>query len=134
MIKGLDGVLKAGLWHAQKVKEYRDAMVVQVFSEIIQQTPVTTGKLVNSWRTSVNSPVVEEAKDFTDDRSKPLAELKDVVARSNIEQDIYMANGARHAYGVEFYGWAYLQRPEGMVRKNILAYQEQIQFLTEGPK
>lgn len=134
MIKGFDGVAQAGLWHAKKIKEYRDAMIVQVFSKVIEETPITTGKLVNSWRTSTGAPIVEEAQDFSPNNSSPLAELRDTVLRSNTEQDVYMANGAGHAYGVEFFSWAYLQRPEGMVRKNILGYEEHIQLLTEGPK
>lgn len=133
MIVGLDRVMQAGLWHAQTVKKHRDAKVVEVFSTIIEETPVATGQLVNSWRTSVNAPIVEQASNFEDNRERPLAELREVVAASNIEQPIYMANGARHAYGVEFDGWAYLQRPEGMVRKNIVGFEEQIQFTAKGP-
>lgn len=133
-MKGLDEVIKAGLWQASKMKEFRTAQVQKVFGDIIEDTPVETGKLVNSWRTSAGAPIVEEASEFTESKDAAMAEMLEVTANTSVDKPIFLANGARHAYGVEFLGWASIKRPEGMVVKNLTGFGTDQFELTTPPR
>ena len=133
-MKGLDAVIRAGLWQAEMLKKHRTAMVQSVFGKIIEDTPKLTGQLVNSWHTSTGAPVIESAEVFTNDRDAPMAEMLEVTANAPIDKPIFMANGARHAYGVEFLGWSSNERPEGMVVKNLVGFGEENFELTTPPK
>ena len=133
-MRGLDEVIRAGVWHAEMIKKHRTAAVTKVFGDIIEDTPVETGKLVNSWRTSAGAPIIEEATEFTDSKDAAMAEMLEVAASTSIDKPIFLANGARHAYGVEFLGWASIKRPEGMVVKNLTGWGTDQFELTTPPR
>lgn len=128
-------------------KSHREALeVVQVtsidlFTRIVKATPVgkpelwkpvgkvkppknyKPGRLRGNWQASLGSPEKGKLEVYDKNGGPTIANIAGVVQTSS-GQDIYLANNQPYAGKIEF-GHS-TQRPEGMVRVNILAFQKAI--------
>ena len=98
---------------------------VDVFGLIITETPVDEGTLRGNWQASLGSPVsgILNVQDKTGEDTK--RKMRAVVNTHSGDGAIYMANNLPYARPIE-YGWSRQKAPNGMVRVNILRFEEAI--------
>lgn len=99
-----------------KVDQVRQASILDLFSLVVDATPVDQGMLKGAWMPTVNTPFsgTVNVKDPSGSIAKAriranMGELKDVV---------WFTNTMPYAYRIEYDGWSQ-QAPGGMVRSNI---------------
>lgn len=99
------------------------AIVLELFSSVIKDTPVDTGRARGNWQTSLSSP-----KDGEVSRSGSAPAIAEVAAESakfGMGKVIYLSNNLPYIYRLEFLGWS-KQSPDGMVRKNVARIQANV--------
>lgn len=106
--------LKAG----SNVERTRRAICIKLFSAVILDTPVLTGRLRGNWQTSVRTPASGELDRVDENGSKALAEMKEGLGQGDVA--VYLVNNLPYAARIEFEGWSHTKAPEGMVRRNVV--------------
>lgn len=86
---------------------------------VIQSTPVLTGQLKGSWRSTVGSQAIPGGLRIDPEGVGPLMEVKYAVSRWNYGETLYMANLTPYAYKIEYEGWSSRKAPLGMLRINV---------------
>lgn len=114
-----------------EVKNVRNAAIMRISERIIQQTPVDTGALKGSWRTQVGTPNAADIPIEDDTGSIPIAENVTVVNKLEMDQTVYLSNGLPYSEEIEFDGKS-RQAPQGMVRKNIVNWPDELVSLSSG--
>ena len=88
------------------------SVTLELFTSVIEDTPVDTGRARGNWQTSVGSPETGEV-----DRSEQSAMGELYSKAGGYGKITYMANNLPYIGRLE-YGWS-KQAPAGMVRKNF---------------
>ena len=96
------------------------AIALELFSSIIKDTPVDTGRARGNWQTSIGAP----ASGQTDRKGEgpALAEVSQETASFGAGKVIYLTNNLPYIYRLEYLGWS-KQSPDGMARKNVARIQ-----------
>lgn len=105
-----------------RMDQVRRASALELFRLIIVETPVDNGVLRNNWRTQVNSPNTER-KDGAD----PTGGLALTEAAANLgilTDTVFFTNNQPYAERIEYDGWSRFKAPSGMVRKNVVRWDE----------
>jgi hypothetical protein len=89
------------------------ATFIELFSSVIKDTPVDSGRLQGNWQTTKNSPANGEVDRFG------AASLIDVHTVIDKPGTYYLTNNLPYAERVEFDGWSHTKAPRGMVRINV---------------
>lgn len=100
--------------------EQAKKVVVKFTENVIQDTPVKTGRTKGGWRSSIGAPYATETI-----RLDPTGELAKAEARVIVRQlpddkdwTFYFSNLTPYAQKLEYLGWSQ-QAPNGMVRINV---------------
>jgi hypothetical protein len=100
--------------------EQAKKVVVKFTENVIEDTPVKTGRTKGGWRSTVGSPYNTETI-----RLDPTGELAKAEARVVVRQlpdnkdwTFYFSNLTPYASKLEYLGWSQ-QAPNGMVRINV---------------
>jgi hypothetical protein len=96
------------------------AIALELFSSVIKDTPVDTGRARGNWQTSIGT--AEQSEVNRDGSAPALAELASEVRGFTMGKVIYLANNLPYIYRLEYDGWS-RQAPAGMVRKNVARIQ-----------
>lgn len=94
----------------------------ELFSNIIDSTPVDTGRLRGHWHTSIGTPNSSIDIRLDPSGSQAKSEVIDVLSKYTLKQDIYFTNTAPYVERIEFGSWSD-QAPAGMVRVNLLGFK-----------
>lgn len=97
----------------QKADQARRKIILDLFSAIIVDTPVDTGRAQGNWQTTAEEPAHGTIERFGEAES--IAEIDQNI--SGPDGVTYMANNLPYIEPLE-YGHSG-QAPEGMVRKNV---------------
>jgi len=109
-----------------RVDRIRRAVVINLFSAIIEDTPVLSGRLRGNWQASVGSPLLDEIP--TRGGSTPQGQVPPECADEVVgiadgingnDKTAYLRNNLPYAARVEFDGWSHTKAPAGMIRKNV---------------
>ena len=103
------------------IDETSRAIVLELFSSVVKDTPVDTGRARGNWQTSMGNPA-----SGTIDRegeSGALSEISSEVSGFGAGKVIYLTNNLPYIYRLEFDGWSD-QAPQGMLRKNVARIQQ----------
>ena len=116
--------LSIGRWakdQIQGVSRFHKAVILELFSSVVQDTPVLTGRLAGNWMFTRNAPATETTASTDPDRSAVLAKIADGVRDLNVLNDyhVFLANNLPYASRIEFDGWSHTKAPKGMVRINL---------------
>lgn len=96
------------------VEQVARATIIDLFTAIIYDTPVDTGRLQGNWQTTIGQPAVGEL-----DRNGPAGATVEILTTVR-EPDVYFfTNNLPYAERIEFDGWSHTKAPAGMVRINI---------------
>lgn len=113
-------ILKASQKVLVQTNDRAKKVVVKLGSNIIDDTPLKSGRLKGGWRPSIGSPYTTDSIRLDPTGETAKAELR-VVARqlpSNKDWTFYFSNITPYGWRIEFLGWSQ-QAPHGMVRTNI---------------
>lgn len=92
-------------------------------SRIIEDTPVDTGRLRGNWQASFDAAKSGKiSRTQTGPQGSATAEAQQVVGRYQPGQTFYLTNNLPYAAVIEF-GGSKVKAPQGMLRKNVAAYQ-----------
>lgn len=105
-----------------RMERIKRTVVVKLVGDIIRDTPVLTGRLRGNWQTSVASPLTGELPKR--DPGAAIAEANAATEQATGDQAIYIRNNLPYAYRIEFDGWSHTKAPAGMLRKNVVRYQQ----------
>lgn len=96
------------------------AITLELFSSVIKDTPVDTGRARGNWQTSLGAPKDGEVSRNGD--GPALAEVASETAKFGMGKVIFLANGLPYILRLE-YGWS-KQQPGGMARRNAARIQQ----------
>jgi len=92
---------------------------VSISGEIIDRTPVDTGRLRGNWIPSINAPKIAQ----TDNTTPLMAEVQSTVAQAT-GKVFYLVNSLPYARRIEYEGWSAVKAPQGMVRISVQNFKE----------
>jgi len=100
----------------------RRAVVIKLFSAVILDTPVLSGRLRGNWQTGVKSPVLGTVGRLDKSGSDAIAEVQKQTAASGPDDAMYLTNNLPYARRIEYEGWS-KKAPDGMVRRNVIRFR-----------
>lgn len=108
---------------AEGLRQVRQDALVDICSSIIAETPKKTGLARGNWQFSLESPKTEAIP--LRPSMSALAELLTVLASMKGDETFIARNNLSYATRLEF-GWSQ-QAPAGMVRKNVMRWQNAVE-------
>lgn len=99
----------------------RRIVIIKLFSAVIKDTPVLSGRLRGNWQTSIRSPATGVIG--IRDESAAIAEVEAMAARSKGTDVVYLRNNLPYAHRIEFDGWSKVKAPQGMMRRNVARFR-----------
>ncbi len=120
-----------GLRANQRADKVRRGVAIKLFSAIILDTPVDTGRLRGNWRVSVKKPQLEAIDRESKSGAEPNHEVIETLKPPAGESDLYLTNNLGYVNRIEFDGWSHTKAPQGMVRRNVIRF---VQLIDEEAK
>lgn len=114
-------VARWGIDALVRVDQVRRASALELFSLVIDATPVDTGRLRGNWQVSINSPVTSETSRL--DKSGGLAKAEALANLGSLVDIVYMTNNLPYVEAIEFDGHS-AQAPSGMFRLSVMRWEE----------
>jgi len=102
----------------KSIEEVMRGAALELFSSVIKDTPVDTGRARGNWQASIGSA---EDGETTATEAVALSKVRSVTSGWSIGEVIWLTNNLPYARRLE-YGWS-KQAPGGMVRKNVARIQ-----------
>jgi len=105
-----------------KLHRIRKGVLFKLFGAVIFDTPVLTGRLRANWRYSEGKP--DFSTDHNEDKAgtATVAKVEAGVLESTGEVPVFLSNSLPYAARIEFDGWSHTKAPEGMMRKNVVRF------------
>ena len=112
------------------IENIRKAIIFELFSSVIMDTPVDTGRLRGNWVLSSGLPYSGTVSLDDPSGGRVMLELKTFVDSGVLKTDqvIYMSNNLPYAYRIEYDGWSHTKAPQGMVRKNFIRVSQNLKL------
>jgi hypothetical protein len=105
-------------------------IIIELFSRVIQKSPVDTGRFRANWNCSIGSPDLSTSKETDNSsRGKPSTDkMEDDVLKFDIsDRSVFLTNNLDYAetleYGRDNGKPGSIQAPQGMVRISIIEMQ-----------
>jgi len=121
--------LSIGRW-AKKTTAAQDtvrrAVILKLFTSIIRDTPVDTGRLRAAWRTSVGSPDLTAPPEGQSsyNTGEAVAQVKSAAESSTNNDVVILSNSLPYVSRIEYEGWSHTKAPQGMVRRNVARFRQ----------
>jgi hypothetical protein len=96
------------------IEQVARGTIIDLFSNIIFDTPVDTGRLQGNWQTTVGTPAVGQLE-----RTGEIDATLDVLTTVTKPDTYFLTNNMPYAERIEYDGWSRFKQPNGMVRVNI---------------
>lgn len=122
-------VERFGIEALVRVDKVRRASILELFSLVIDETPVDTGRLRGNWQTSLNSPIMGTTDRL--DRGGNAAKAEALANLGALVDIVFMSNNLPYAERIEYEGYS-RQAPAGMVRKNVARWPRIVKAKAEG--
>lgn len=103
-----------------RLDRVRRASIIEMFSLVIDATPVDEGFLRGGWQATVNVPSTQVLKRADPAGSKAKAQV--LLSLGKITDVVWFTNTMPYAYRIEYEGWS-AQARGGMVRSNLPKWQ-----------
>ena len=113
----------------EEMVELHKAIILELFTSVILDTPVLEGRLRGNWIISSDTPANGTFDVIDPNGTKTTKRVQDFVTKlENLENfDIFLTNNLPYAYRIEYDGWSHTKAPEGMVRKNLVRVSNNLQ-------
>ena len=111
-----------------KVENFRKQVTIELFSSVILDTPVLTGRLRGNWQISFGSPSSGTVEITDPNGGKAIRKVEELASGlpEGRDQAVYLTNNLPYAYRIEYDGWSHTKAPEGMVRKNFIRISDNL--------
>lgn len=110
-----------------EIEELRKAVILELFSSVILDTPVLTGRLRGNWIISSGAPDTKTVSVTDPNGATTIRNVEGFVAGLKQEQSrVFLTNSLPYAYRIEYDGWSHTKAPEGMVRKNFIRISQNL--------
>lgn len=106
-----------------RLDRVKRAVALELFTSIVYDTPVDTGRLRGNWRISIGSPLVDTIDRLDPDGGQVAREIAAMVGESKLEDVLILRNNLPYAHRIEYEGWS-AKAPHGMMRKNFVRIQQ----------
>jgi hypothetical protein len=118
------------------VNKFKRGVALKLFSAVVLDTPVDTGRLRANWRFSKQQAAIGSTEQVDPSGAATLSEITTGIASSKVGEALYLTNSLPYAHRIEFDGWSHTKAPDGMVRKNFVRIKQLIQkyFAENGGK
>lgn len=121
--------LSIGRWAKQTINDQdtvRRAVILKLFTSVIRDTPVDTGRLRSAWNTSIGSPnLAAPAEGLPSyNTSDAVEQVKNAAATSHNNDVVILTNALPYAARIEYEGWSHTKAPQGMVRRNVARFRQ----------
>ena len=85
----------------KEADEYRKAVTISLFSSVIKDTPIDTGRLAGNWQTNEGDKKTNEIDRLDPNRAEAIKEAQDVVSKSETETTIHLTNNLPYSLPIE---------------------------------
>lgn len=99
-----------------RIDQVRRASILELFSLVIDATPVDQGILRGAWQTTVNSPNLSSILRF--DKVGSAAKAEVLKNMGGLKDVVFFTNTMPYAYRIEYDSWSE-QAKGGMLRVNL---------------
>lgn len=99
--------------------------VVLASQQIVQRSPVDTGRFRANWQFSVGAPDLTTSDRVDPSGSLTIARILGQVAGIKAGPTVYLTNSLPYAHRLEYEGWSD-QAPQGMVRVTLAGLQASV--------
>jgi len=113
-----------GILSSRKMNRVRQEASIQMFGQVIEDTPVDTGLLVNNWQLGVNTVPTEKIDSVDPTRQLAFNRIALAVRSSKMTDELNFVNNADHFVPIEFDGHSQGKAPFGMLRINLAQWDE----------
>jgi hypothetical protein len=122
----------------KEADKIRRAVIIKLFSSVIDDTPVDTGRLRGNWQTSVNKP--KNSTLTGNDKGGGKSKARVLSNLGKFGDSIHLTNNLPYAKVAEYGEWNgptdkvnatgfSRKSPRGMLRKNAVRFQKILQKL-----
>lgn len=102
---------------------FKRGVMLKLFSAVIFDTPVDTGRLRANWKFSRNAEPTPDAQLNLFDKAgnSTVAKIQQRIQGEVTFQDdiVSISNSLPYANRIEYEGWSRIKAPQGMVRRNM---------------
>ena len=107
------------------------AIIIELFTSVILDTPVLEGRLRGNWIISADAPENGTFDVIDPDGAKTTRKVEDFVSKladlKNLKNfNVFLSNNLPYAHRIEYDGWSG-KAPQGMVRKNFIRISNNLQ-------
>lgn len=112
----------------QEIEELQKAIILELFTSVILDSPVLEGRLRGNWLITSGTPgegvvdVLDPTGNITTRKISNFVRSIDAAQNYNV----YLTNNLPYAYRIEYDGWSHTKAPEGMVRKNFIRISQNL--------
>jgi hypothetical protein len=107
-----------------KVERLRRGVALKLFTAVILDTPVDTGRLRGAWLCTVNKASGEEPTTTDPTGSKAIQGVMNTVSEGGSSDTFILTNNLPYAARIEYEGHSSVKAPNGMVRRNVARFKE----------
>lgn len=106
----------------EQTEQLHKAIILELFTSVILDTPVLTGRLRGNWVISSDSPATGQFDVVDPTGQQTTKKVENFISKIEFSKDfdIFLSNNLPYVYRIEYDGWSHTKAPEGMVRKNII--------------
>jgi hypothetical protein len=110
------------------IEELRKNIIIELFSSVILDTPVDTGRLRGNWIISMDNPITQEVRILDPSGNETVKKVHDLTAQlpQGKDKTVFLTNNLPYAYRIEYDGWSHTKAPRGMVRKNFIRVSQNL--------
>lgn len=119
-------IAQFGVQAAGRIENVRKGVIIKLFSAVILDTPVDTGRARANWQVSENAPIKNETGTTDKSGRAPIAAVEAAAKNSNGDVSIYLSNNVPYIGRLED-GYS-RKAPEGMVKRNVIRFARLIKI------
>lgn len=105
----------------RNINQVRRGVALDLFTQIIQRTPVDTGRARSNWQTTINTPASGNLSSFDRNGSNALSQAARIAATADGDDTIWLVNNLPYIIRLE-YGYSD-QAPQGMLRLSVQQFR-----------
>lgn len=127
-------------------EQMRRAVIIELFSSVITDTPVDKGLTRGNWQTNISAPITTETARHDKTAQAAINDVRTKAQASHWGQDMYLTNNKPHIFKLEYGGYPNpprtlsgktingfsRQAPQGMLRRNIIRIESIIRLRARG--
>jgi hypothetical protein len=114
------------------IEKINKAVILELFTSVILDTPVLEGRLRGNWLISSDNPQSGEIDVLDPSGASTVQNVTSFIREIKGDRDfsVFLTNNLPYAYRIEYDGWSSTKAPEGMVRKNFIRISENLRART----